>query len=132
MKYMLDSDICIYYINKKPSRIIEKMAIYRHEGICISSISLSELKYGLAKSAHKDKNLKSLQQFLSIITVVPFDEFDTVHYGDIRLSLERQGRIIGPLDMLIAAHAKARGLILVTNNTKEFERVEGLKVENWT
>ena len=131
MKYMLDTNICIYYINQKHQRIAENVRGHLHNGICISVITLAELEHGVAKSAQPDSNADRLRQFLSIFDVLDFDTAAASCYGIIRANLERAGRPIGPLDMQIAAHAKSEGLVLVTNNVKEFERIEGLKLENW-
>jgi len=99
--------------------------------IAISTITLSELKYGVAKSTHREKNEIALEHFLLPLEILPYDFHAGTVYGDIPAKLESQGLVIGPLDMLIAAHAKALSLTLVTNNVKEFNRVDGLKVENW-
>ena len=131
MRYMLDSNICIYIINRKPQPVLSKLNDKRHEGLAISAITLAELEHGISLSEHQEKNRNSLSQFLAIIDVLDFD-VDAAHtYGDIRASLQRKGQLIGPLDLLIAAHAKSKGLILVTNNTDEFSRVDGLSLENW-
>lgn len=131
MKYMLDTNICIYIIKKKPTSIIEQLHTKMNEGIAISSITLAELEYGVAMSEHKEKNSDSLALFLALPSILPFDEASAAEYGRIRARLRLKGTPIGPLDELIAAHAKAKGLILVTNNIREFERVDGLEVENW-
>lgn len=129
--YMLDTNICIYIIKKKPWSVIEKLQTKMDEGISISSITLAELEYGVAWSDHQQKNQEALAQFLSLPTILSFDEPAAAHYGVIRTDLRRKGTPIGPLDELIAAHALACDLTLVTNNTKEFARVPGLKLENW-
>jgi len=129
--YMLDTDICIYLINSRSSNVVDNIYRHRSEGICISSITLAELEYGAAKSQHYERNIIAIHKMLSIINVLPFDEDAASYYGDIRARLERIGQTIGPLDMLIAAHAKSQRLVLVSNNTKEFTRVDGLNLVNW-
>ena len=131
MIYMLDTNICIYIIKQKPKDVIEKFRKLRNADICISSITYSELLYGAGKSTNIAKNLIALTMFLSNIEVLPYDENASVDYGLLRAKLEKEGTPIGPLDMLIAAHAKSLNMTLVTNNLKEFKRVKGLKLENW-
>lgn len=132
MMYMLDTNICIYMIKQKPRQVIEKLKNMNKADLCISSITYSELLYGAEKSSNIAKNLLALTMFLSNIEILPYDENASVDYGFIRLDLEKKGKPIGPLDMLIAAHAASLRMILVTNNEKEFERVKGLNIENWT
>ena len=131
MMYMLDTNICIYIIKQKPKSVIDKLKKMKNANICISSITYSELLYGAEKSSNIAKNLLALTMFLSNIEILSYDESASIDYGIIRSKLEKQGKIIGPLDMLIAAHAKSLNIILVSNNLKEFERVDGLKLENW-
>jgi tRNA(fMet)-specific endonuclease VapC len=129
---MLDTNICIYMIKQKPRQVIEKLKSMNKADLCISSITYSELLYGAEKSSNIAKNLLALTMFLSNIEILPYDENASVDYGFIRSDLEKKGKPIGPLDMLIAAHAASLRMILVTNNEKEFERVKGLNIENWT
>jgi len=131
MKYMLDTNICIYIIKRKPTSVLEKMNEHLSDGFCISSITLAELKHGVFASKSVEKNNIALHQFLSIIDVVNFDDEAALEYGKIAADLKRKGTPIGPMDTLIAAHARVVDKILVTNNTKEFERVPNLKIENW-
>ncbi len=131
MMYMLDTNICIYIIKQKPKSVIDKFKKMKNVNICISSITYSELLYGAEKSSNIAKNLLALTMFLSNIEILSYDESASIDYGIIRSKLEKQGKIIGPLDMLIAAHAKSLNITLVSNNLKEFERVDGLKLENW-
>jgi len=131
MRYMLDTNICIYYINKKSPHIMEKVHQHMLEGICISAITLAELEHGVAKSAYPEQNADKLAQFLSIFDVISFDGAAATAYGIIQTDLQRKGTPISPMDTLIAAHARAEGLTLVTNNIREFERVAGLPLENW-
>ena len=131
MMYMLDSNICIYMIKKKPESLLRRIQASNVNGIAISAITLAELEFGVAKSDYPEKNANALTQILSIINVLSFDANAASVYGSIRADLQRKGTPIGGLDMLIAAHAKSRNLILVTNNVREFQRVEGLLIENW-
>ncbi|MCI8908107.1 MAG: type II toxin-antitoxin system VapC family toxin [Angelakisella sp.] len=131
MMYMLDTNICIYAIKKQPEQVLAKIKEKRELGLCISAITLSELEYGAAKSANPEKNRTAIMRLLFVLDVLPFGDKAAMEYGMIRAHLERKGTPIGPLDMLIASHAKSEGQILVTNNVKEFVRVPGLKVENW-
>ena len=130
MKYLLDTNICIYVQKQYPS-VLRKFMEKADEGLAISVITLAELEHGAAKSTRPEKSRVALIKFLSMVTVLPFDREAAYEYGQIRAALERKGTPIGPLDMQIAAHAKAENLIIVTNNVREFERVEGLIIENW-
>ena len=129
--YMLDTDICIYIINKKSIELAKKIASVPAENICISTITQAELEYGVSKSQYPAKNAQALAKFLSILSVVNFDDSAAQTYGEVRANLERKGSVIGNMDMLIAGHAKSKGYILVTNNEQEFKRVDGLTLENW-
>ena len=130
MKYLLDTNICIYLINERPKKVLAHFKRHSLGDIGISSITASELAFGVAKSA-SSKNSAALEAFLLPLNVVDYDAGAAMIYGDIRAKLEKQGKTIGPLDMLIAASALSRQLILVTNNEKEFRRISKLKVENW-
>ena len=131
MRYMLDTNICIYIIKHKPESVYTKLKKIQPEDVCISSITYSELAYGVEKSEQTDRNRLALTLMLSNIDIEAFDAVAAEEYGDIRARLEKAGTPIGSLDMLIAAHAKALGCTLVTINGKECSRVEGLRVENW-
>ncbi len=131
MRYMLDTNICIYIIKHKPESVYTKLKKIQPEDVCISSITYSELAYGVERSEQTDRNRLALTLMLSNIDIEAFDAVAAEEYGDIRARLEKAGTPIGSLDMLIAAHAKALGCTLVTINGKEFSRVEGLRVENW-
>lgn len=131
MIYLLDTDICIYLIRKKPADLLQKFNHYAVGDIAISAITVAELAYGVEKSAHPEKNRQALEQFLIPLVIVDFDHRAATTYGQIRATLERGGMPIGPLDLLIAAHAVSLGLTLITNNGKEFRRVPGLAVEDW-
>lgn len=129
---MLDTNICIYIIKRKPEKVLRKFEFCNYGDICISSITLGELEFGVCKSQSPERNGLALKIFLEGIVVAPFDIKAAMEYGDIRANLERKGTPIGANDMLIAAHARSLKLILVTNNLKEFSRVENLVLENWT
>ena len=131
MKYMLDTNICIYVIRKKRQEVIARLVEHDPGDICISAITYAELMHGVEKSAAPDRNRMAAALFLSPITILDFDADAAEEYGQIRFTLDRRGTPIGPMDTLIAAHARAKRLILVTNNMKEFERVDGLELENW-
>lgn len=131
MKYMLDTNICIYAIKKNPIQVLEKFSATNKSDMCISSITFAELEFGVCKSNDPAKNKLTLMLFLAGIKILPFDEAAAIEYADIRTALERRGTPIGANDLLIAAHARSLQLTLVTNNVKEFERVDGLQVENW-
>ena len=131
MKFLIDTNICIYIMNERPQKIIDKFKSIEPGIIGISSITVSELQYGISKSKYKKQNIKRLEEFLIPFDILSYGEMASKFYGDIRLKLEKQGLIIDPLDLLIAAHALSRDLILVTNNEKEFKRIKSLKVENW-
>jgi len=128
---MLDTNICIYIIKKRPETVREKLKQYDVGDVALSSITVSELYYGAYKSQHVDRNLLALEHFLRPFDILDFDSQASKRYGKIRAALERSGNIIGGLDMLIAAHALSEDMILITNNTKEFKRVEGLELDNW-
>ena len=131
MKVMLDTSICIYIIKRQPAAVLKHFLEYQVGDIGISSITLSELRYGVAKSARREKNTKALAEFIVPLEVVPFDEEAALAYGDIRAYLEKAGTPIGSMDMLIAAHALSLGIPLVTNNTREFIRVPALNIIEW-
>jgi tRNA(fMet)-specific endonuclease VapC len=128
---MLDTNICIYLIKKKPQGVLNKLAEHKISEVGISAITVVELEYGVAKSALPDKNRDALDEFLAPFEIAPFDDRAAQEYGRIRAHLERKGTLIGSMDMLIAAHAQSLGVTLVTNNAKEFKRVPHLQVENW-
>jgi tRNA(fMet)-specific endonuclease VapC len=131
MTYILDTNICIYIINQKPPVILAKFQSIPLGEIGISIITLAELYYGAVKSASPDKNISALNRFVIPLEIFNFDHSAALEYGIIRSNLEKKGTPIGSLDMLIAAHAKSMDFIVVTNNEKEFSRVEGLRIENW-
>lgn len=132
MKYLLDTNICVFIIRNKSKLALHRLRQRLAGEVGISSITLAELRYGAEKSQDPPKNHAALNSFVAPLEIVDFDASAAGHYGGIRADLERRGVPIGPLDMLIAAHATDLGLILVTNNTAEFARVAGLSVEDWT
>ncbi len=131
MEYLLDTNICIYIIKKRPISVFEKFKNLSIGSVGISSITLAELQYGIMKSSDPQKNQEALERFLIPLEIMDFDYKATIEYGKIRADLEKKGIPIGPLDTLIASHAKSLDLTLVTNNEKEFNRIPELKIENW-
>ena len=130
LKYMLDTNIVIYTMKNKPASVRERFK--KHHGrMCISSITYMELVYGAERSSNPERNLTSLEGFVARMDVLPLDDSAAAHAGQIRAELARLGMPIGPYDQLIAGHARSQGLVLVTNNEKEFARVPGLRTENW-
>ena len=130
--YLLDTNICIFLIKKKNPLLIEKLKKYYNKGIFISSLTLVELEYGVENSDHIEKNRLSLIEFLTIFEILNFEQKDTQSYGMIKSDLRKSGKMIGAIDALLAAQAISRNLIFVTNNTKEFERINNLRIEDWT
>lgn len=131
IRYLLDTNICIYIIKQHSKQVIEHLTKLSVGEVAISSITLAELEHGAAKSSRPEQNREALLAFVSPFEIVPFDDNASLHYGQIRAELESSGRVIGAMDMLIAAHARSLSLTLVTNNVREFERVPGLDIENW-
>lgn len=131
MRYMLDTNICIYAIKHKPEAVIRNFMLHDPNEMCISSITYAELMHGVEKSKAVEKNRLAMSLFLSPLTILDFDSDAAEEYGKVRADLEQKGTPIGPMDMLIAGHARSKGLIVVTNNTREFMRVEGLRLEDW-
>jgi len=131
IRFMLDTNICIYIIKQRPEKVIGRLKKTRVSDIGVSSITLSELAYGAEKSSRPDRNKIGLAEFLAPLEILPYDDMAALEYGKIRANLERSGNPIGPMDMLIAAHALSVGCTLVTNNEREFSRVLSLKTENW-
>jgi len=131
LKYMLDTNICIFTIKNRPQQVRQAFNRF-HDQLCISSISLMELIYGAEKSANPEKNFAVVEGFAARLEVLSYDEPAANHTGQLRAELARNGTPIGPYDQLIAGHARSRGLIMVTNNRREFDRVTGLRVEDWS
>ena len=131
MIYMLDTDICIYIIKRKPSSVVNRLEQLKPGELAISAITFAELVNGAEKSKYVEANMARLNDLTELIDVRPFDRRAALSYGSVRSGLEKRGEVIGGNDLLIAAHALSLNWTLVTNNEKEFRRVEGLKVENW-
>jgi len=131
MIVMLDTYTCIALIKRKPVHVLQKFSKYQVGDIGISAVTLAELRYGVSKSLHHAKNQEALAEFILPLEVAAFDEPATVAYGVLRAALEKRGTPIGPLDTMIAAHALSLGVTLVTNNTREFDRVPKLKIVDW-
>jgi tRNA(fMet)-specific endonuclease VapC len=127
---LLDTNICIYIINAKPPAVLARFKQYRHGDIGVCSVVAAELAYGVAKSGSA-RNRQALEMFLAPLTILPFDDAAVWAYGDLRADLERRGVPIGSLDTMIAAHALSQQALLVTNNTREFAKVTGLRLDNW-
>ena len=128
--YMLDTNICTYVIKTHPAAVLEKFNALA-EQLCISSITLGELSYGAEKSARRVENLTAIDHFVARLDVLPFAAKAAAHYGQVRAELERAGTPCGPHDMQIGGHARSEGLIVVTNNMREFIRMPGVRAENW-
>ena len=132
MKYLLDTNICILLIGKKSPSILQKLTQQTYTDVAISSLTIAELQYGVQKSKRPVQNQQALNHFLLPLTTIPFDEQAVVKYGEIRTHLEAQGTPIGAIDTLLAAQALSHNLVVVTNNVREFARVPGLTVEDWS
>lgn len=131
MQYLLDTNICIYLIKQKPSKVLARFQSFAPSDIGVSSITVAELEYGVCKSQQQQKNRNALMQFLIPLEIVEFDQSAATVYGSIRSDLESRGLVIGSMDMLIAAHALSLGTTLVSNNVREFSRITNLSLENW-
>jgi tRNA(fMet)-specific endonuclease VapC len=130
LKYMLDTNIIIYIIKRKPIELLH--TFNSHTGLlCISAISHGEMQHGIEKSSNPAKNRSTYNDFISRLEILDYGQRAAEHCGDIRAYLEKRGKVIGVNDLQIAAHARSEGLVIVTNNVKEFERVDGLRTENW-
>lgn len=130
LKYMLDTNIVIYVMKRRPIEVLSTFNRYATQ-LCVSSITVAELYYGAEKSEFPERNLAVIEDFLSRLTILPYEPKAAAHFGNIKSSLSKQGKIIGENDIHIAGHCRSEGLILVTNNVREFERVDGLRLENW-
>ena len=129
-KYMLDTNICIYTIKNRPSQVRD--AFTRHQDqLCVSTVTAMELIFGAEKSTAPEKNLAVIEAFLARLALLDYDLHAAEHTGQLRAELQKLGTPIGPYDQMIAGHARSLGLIVVTNNEREFERVSGLRIENW-
>ncbi len=130
IKYMLDTNIVIYTIKNKPSHV-KQVLQQNYNQVCISTVTLMELYFGVEKSAKPEQNLQDVEGFVARVDVVDYDAEAAFHTGQIRSALAKLGKPIGPYDQMLAGHARSAGLVLVTNNEKEFSRVPGMLVENW-
>ena len=130
IKYMLDTNILIYTLRNRPRKVRETFKKHA-DYLAMSSVTMGELIYGAEKSAQIARNLADVEALAARMEVLPYDSHAAVHFGQIRAELARAGKLIGPYDLMIAGHARSQGLILVTNNLREFKRVRGLRVENW-
>lgn len=128
---MLDTDICIYIIKRKPLGVLKRLESIEPDQLSMSAITFAELMNGAKKSQRVEANVSRLNALGEILEICSFDKQAAVAYGNVRSSLEKRGEVIGPYDLLIAAHALSLDRTLVTNNEKEFKRVEGLKIDNW-
>ena len=131
MNYLIDTNICIYIMNNRPPKVVRRFKKMEIGQVGVSSITVSELQYGVSKSQRQKENQQRLDEFLLPFEILSYDQTVSRQYGDIRADLEKRGIVIGPLDLLIAAQAVSRDLVLVTNNEKEFGRIPSLKIENW-
>jgi tRNA(fMet)-specific endonuclease VapC len=131
MKFFLDTNICIYIIKRRPPQVLRKFETFKINDLGISSITLAELEFGVYLSKYPEKNQEALNEFLSPLEILSFDDRAAFSYGEIRAFLQQRGLKIGAMDMLIAAQAKSLSIPLVTNNLKEFKRIPGLRLENW-
>ena len=131
IRFMLDTNTCIELIRERDERVLRRMKRRSPDNICVSSVTLSELEYGVAKSANPEKNRLALAEFMTPLAVASYDDAVAPVYGRVRAELELAETPIGPLDTMIAAHALSLGLTVVTGNEREFRRVSGLKVQNW-
>jgi tRNA(fMet)-specific endonuclease VapC len=132
MKYMLDTNICIYLIKRKLPKILKHFQSHVPGDIGVSSITLAELRYGVAKSRHSERNQQALDEFILPLEIADFDERAAESYGMVRASLEKEGKPIGPMDTLIGAHALSLGVTLITNNTREFKQIRRLNIADWS
>jgi tRNA(fMet)-specific endonuclease VapC len=131
MKYMLDTNICIYLIKQKPEKVLRRFKDHSIGDIGISSITLAELRFGVEKSQQIQNNRQALEEFILPLEIADFDEKAAVIYGAVRAALEKAGTPVGSMDMLIGAHALSLDLTLVTNNVREFKQIKNLNVVNW-
>ena len=131
MRFMLDTNVCVDVMRGRHRSVRESLCAVHPREVCVSSVTLSELEYGACKSSDQERNRLLIAEFLSPMDVMPYDDACAPHYGRIRADLEWRGTPIGPLDTMIAAHALALGVTLVTNNEREFRRVSDLKIVNW-
>lgn len=130
--YLIDTNMCIYAIKRKPEKVFDTIKKKSKDGLFVSSLTIAELEFGVQNSERKAKNRLALLKFLALFNILNFDESDAIEFGRIKVQLRRKGSIVGPIDMLLAAQAISKEMIFVTNNVKEFNRIEGLKIEDWS
>ncbi len=130
LRYMLDTNLCIRVLRDRPAGLRERFNL-EAAALCISSVTMAELMYGAEKSDRPAEKRQQVEAFAARLEILTFDADAAAHYGEIRASLERQGQVIGPYDLMIAGHARSRGLVVITGNLKEFSRVAGLRSEDW-
>jgi tRNA(fMet)-specific endonuclease VapC len=130
--YLLDTNICIFAINKKPATVLGAIKEESKNGIYISSLTIAELEYGVENSSHVEDNRIALLKFISLFNVLKYDDADAIKYGKLKSKLKMSGKIIGPIDMLLASQALSKDLIFITNNVDEFSRIDGLRIEDWS
>lgn len=130
--YLLDTHMCIFSIKRKPEKVFDLIKSKTNEGIFISSLTIAELEFGVQNSERIEKNRIALLKFISFFNILSFDDSDAIDYGKIKAKLRQNGEIIGQIDMLLAAQAINKDMIFITNNVSEFNRIEGLKVEDWS
>lgn len=131
MNYLLDTNICIYIIKQKPESVVKKFSTLKSSQMYLSTITLSELYYGAEKSLYKENNYEAIKAFIAPFDIIDFDQKSAINFGKLRGHLERKGKMIGVFDLQIASVALAHEFTLVTNNEKEFKRIEKLNIENW-
>lgn len=131
MRYLLDTNICIYLIKNRPQEVLERFRQHTPQDVAISIITLFELQYGIEKSQYRQQSESALAKFLQPLNIVDLDRSSAIDAASIRAQLEKTGTPIGPYDLFIAGLARSRGMVLVTNNTREFNRIPGLELENW-
>ena len=130
--YLLDTNICIFAINRRLPSFIERIRNQSRTGIHISSLTIAELEYGVENSKKIEDNRIALLKFISPFSILNYDDFDAIKYGKLKSGLRKAGMLIGPIDMLLASQALSKDLVLVTNNVAEFSRIEGLTIEDWS
>lgn len=130
--YLLDTNICIYAINNRPEHVLEIIKEKSKNGIHLSSLTIAELEFGVENSKKIESNRIALLKFISLFNIIPFEDSDAIPYGKLKAKLKREGSLIGPIDMLLAAQAIRNDLVFVTNNGDEFSRIDGLLIEDWS
>ncbi len=131
-EFMLDTDICSYIIKERPASVAAHFRKLKMDQVCISVVTYAELIYGVEHSSSKKINRQIVDEFIKHLNVIEWNKAAAEHYGNIRANLKKRGVIIGAMDMMIAAHARSKKAVLVTNNESHFKRIKDLKIENWT